>query len=99
MGKRGAGLAAFSGFEGAIEMEAGVAGLSAFDLRVPLGVEVPFVIVAVAEADWFTMLYRGPRALAPTHRNDVEVFRDAMCRRSDERGSVGTATVPFAGTG
>lgn len=38
----GAGFAAFSGFEGADD-DAGVAGLSAFDLIMPFGVDMPLV--------------------------------------------------------
>jgi hypothetical protein len=49
MDRRGAGFAAFSGFEGATEVEAGVAGLSALDFTIPFGVEVPFVIVMAVE--------------------------------------------------
>ena len=45
MERRGAGFAAFSGLATvAAEVETGVAGLSALDLRIPFGVDVPFVV-------------------------------------------------------
>ena len=53
--RRGAGFAAFSGFEGA-EVDAGVAGLSALDLIIPFGVDVPFVGWRSVE-DGFTIFY------------------------------------------
>ena len=45
MDRRGAGFAAFSGLaDGAADVDAGVAGDSAFDLRIPFGVEVPLEV-------------------------------------------------------
>lgn len=57
MDRRGAGFAAFSGLaEGAADVDAGVAGDSALDLRIPFGVEVPLVWRAAREVVvWFTI--------------------------------------------
>lgn len=60
MESRGAGFAAFSGLVGAAAVEAGVAGLSALDLMIPFGVELPFVAWRVVEVeDWFTIVADG----------------------------------------
>ena len=49
MERRGAGFAAFSVLVTvAAEFETGVAGLSALDLRIPFGVDVPFVVPLMA---------------------------------------------------
>ena len=66
-------MAAFSGFA-AVVVDAGVAGLSALDLRMPLGVEVPLVDWTVVDKEEVWLTIDGDGATA--HR--VERARDRV---------------------